>query len=202
MDLNIDPWNPGDPRNTNAADREALAASLRPRRNRSSAAAERQVNAGSSGSSSGAKWSVHGGPTAAGVGGGGGGAGGRHGSGSRPFASTSEMLHHIGWHSILNLAISQYAMGLIGSFGSSWSQVTLSMMHRHHGGPVLGCSLRPGWMGDNIYTRYTPAGQPHIAHPLSPTCRRSMVGVCRGGELMYEGLNITWSLDRLKRLKQ
>ncbi|KOO35323.1 hypothetical protein Ctob_009106 [Chrysochromulina tobinii] len=69
---------------------------------------------------------------------------------ARPFSSTREMLHHIGWHSILNLAIAQHGVALIGSFGSAWSQVTLQMMHQHFGGPVLGCSLRPGWKNDNL----------------------------------------------------
>ena len=71
------------------------------------------------------------------------------------------------------------------------------MMHRYHGGPVLGCSLRPGWFGDNIYTRYTPSGPPHTVHPIGPACRRTMIGLCRGGgELMYEGLGITWHLGQ------
>eukprot|EP00900_Chrysochromulina_parva_P022163 jgi/Chrpa1/4580/Chrysochromulina_OHIO_Genome00009589-RA len=66
-----------------------------------------------------------------------------------------------GWHSILNLAIAQHGVALIGSFGSAWSQVTLQMMHQHFGGPVLGCSLRPGWKNDNLCAhalRSTPRG--------------------------------------------
>jgi hypothetical protein len=34
---------------------------------------------------------------------------------ARPFSSTREMLHHIGWHSILNLAIAQHGVALIAS---------------------------------------------------------------------------------------
>ena len=75
--------------------------------------------------------------------------------------------------------------------GSSWSQVTLSMMHRRHGAPVLGCSLRPGWKGDNMYTRFTPEG-PRGVHHVGPACRRTLVSLCRGGELMYEGYGLTW----------
>ena len=78
-------------------------------------------------------------------------------------------------------------------------QVTLSMMHRHHGGPVLGCSLRPGWKGDNIYTRFTPAGRPHTIYPLGPQCRNAMTRLCHGGELMYEGMGITWNVDSQKK---
>ena len=111
------------------------------------------------------------------------------------FESTSEMLHHIGWHSILNLAVASHGVALIGSFGSSWSQLTLSMMHRRQDAPVVGCSLRPGWKGDNMYTRYTPQG-PDLVRPVTKECRRSLNGppcqLGQGGELMYEGLGITW----------
>ena len=103
------------------------------------------------------------------------------------------MMHHIGWHSVLNLAVSSHGVALVGSFGSSWSQLTLSMMHRQHRAPILGCSLRPGWKGDNMYTRFTPKG-PALTREVTPACRRAMVGLCRsGGELMYEGWGITWN---------
>ena len=84
-------------------------------------------------------------------------------------------------------------MALIGSFGSSWSQLTLSFMHRRQRAPVLGCSLRPGWKGDNMYTRFTPEGprDPHRVR-VSAACRRAMTPLCRGGELMHEGLGLTW----------
>jgi hypothetical protein len=88
---------------------------------------------------------------------------------ARPFSSTREMLHHIGWHSILNLAIAQHGVALIGSFGSAWSQVTLQMMHQHFGGPVLGCSLRPGWKNDNLCAhalRSTPRGRATRPHHI------------------------------------
>ena len=142
MDLNIDPWNPSDPRNTHgAAQKQAL-----------------------------------------------------FGGEKASFASKSAMLHHIGWHSILNLAVSQHASGLIGSFGSSWSALTLTMMHRQRNAPVLGCSLRPGWKNDNMYTRFTPEGPKGVQH-VTAQCRRLMTPVCKGGELMYEGLGLTWHVN-------
>ena len=66
--------------------------------------------------------------------------------------------------------------GLIGSFGSSWTGLTLSFMHRRHRAPVLGCSLRPGWKSDNMCAaRHLPDHDPNAdasparscPHPLS-----------------------------------
>jgi hypothetical protein len=168
FDLNIDPWNPTDPRNVHQGEKESL---LDKDNLRSSTAALSRRGGGS------------------------GGNGGR--GANRGFASTAALMHHIGYHSMLNLAVSQHASALIGSFGSSWSQLTLSMMHRRAGGPVLGCSLRPGWKGDNMYTRFTPEGPAdRVSAAKNPAaCRRAMAPLCKGGgELMYEGLGITWHL--------
>ena len=168
LDLSIDPWNALDPRNKHgAAQQAALFSSIR-RHDRSGERGERHA---------------------------GGRSGLRRDEASRAtqeaFASQAEMMHHIGWHSVLNLAVSAHAVALLGSFGSSWSQLTLSMMHRQHRAPVLGCSLRPGWKGDNMYTRFTPKGPP-LVKEVSPMCRRAMNGLCKGGGkgepgMMYEG---------------
>lgn len=187
MDLNIDPWNPGDPRNPHSGQRDAFLASLQASAPPSSHEDGAPGKSGRGSSAVGAASHPMPLPPAAAA---------QMPSVQGAFSSSSKMLDHIGWHSVLNLAIAQHGVALIGSFGSSWSQLTLSMMHRHHGGPVLGCSLRPGWKGDNIYTRFTPAGRPHTAYPLSQACRREMVGLCRGGELMYEGLGITWQVNK------
>jgi hypothetical protein len=107
--------------------------------------------------------------------------------------SRARMLHHIGWHSVLNLALSQHAVALVGSMGSSWSQVTLSMMHRRHRAPVLGCSLRKGWFTDHTYTRLTPAAgaDEAAARRVAPSraCLARMRKLCGGarGELLYPG---------------
>ena len=137
LDLDIDPWNPGDPRNSyGSSQRVALYGE--------------HAGEASHGEAAGGVGSI---ATPAAARRGGGGRRGGRGAGGPAFASSTAMLHHIGWHSVLNLAIAQHGAGLIGSFGSSWSQLTLSFMHRRHRAPVLGCSLRPGWKGDNMYSR-------------------------------------------------
>ena len=116
------------------------------------------------------------------------------------------MLDHIGWHSVLNLAIGQRAVALVGSMGSSWSAVTLSMMHRYHRTPALGCSLRKGWLTDHTYTRRTAeaaaemASAPDAANEdgdggegagrvaPSVTCLARLRELCgQRGELFYPG---------------
>ena len=56
--------------------------------------------------------------------------------------SHPEEVAHIGYHSVLNLAISQRASALIGSVGSMWMRATIPFMQRFHGEPMTVCSLR------------------------------------------------------------
>ena len=62
-------------------------------------------------------------------------------------------LDHIGWHSVLNLVMSQRAHALVGSLMSQWVMATLGMMHRHHGRPVTMCALRRGWRSSDLYAK-------------------------------------------------
>ena len=183
LDLAIDPWNALDPRNVHGPSQQA--ALFGGRRASKGDGPTRDGGGGGNGGRSG------------GGGDGGGGVDGGRSGGGNGFSSSAEMMHHIGWHSVLNLALSAHGVAMVGSFGSSWSQLTLSMMHRQHRAPIIGCSLRPGWKGDNMYTRFTPKGPP-LAREVSPACRRAMVGLCKGGGkgepgMMYEGWGITWN---------
>jgi len=63
----------------------------------------------------------------------------------------SEVLSHIGWHSVLNLVVSRRGSALVGSIQSQWAMATLGMMRRYHGRAVTLCSLRPGWRTGHFY---------------------------------------------------
>jgi hypothetical protein len=61
------------------------------------------------------------------------------------------MLHHIGWHSVLNLEASKRGAALVGSAQSQWALMTLGMMANFHRRPISMCSLRKGWRTANFY---------------------------------------------------
>ena len=65
----------------------------------------------------------------------------------------SEVLSHIGWHSVLNLVVSRRGSALVGSIQSQWAMATLGMMRRYHGRAVTLCSILAIRLADGAFLR-------------------------------------------------
>ena len=94
---------------------------------------------------------------------------------ARGEAADSAMMHHIGWHSLLNLEASKRGAALVGSIQSQWVLMTLAQMSNFQRRPISMCSLRKGWRTANFYPpRYegflsdATLGRPCQTHP--PNC--------------------------------
>ena len=85
-----------------------------------------------------------------------------------------EVLDHIGWHSVLNLVVSQRGSALVGSIQSQWAMATLGMMRRYHGRAVTLCSLRPGWRTGHFYAPNDAAYFGENCEQTFPACTKSV----------------------------
>ena len=89
-------------------------------------------------------------------------------------APQPEVLDHIGWHSVLNLVVSQRGSALVGSIQSQWAMATLGMMRRYHGRAVTLCSLRPGWRTGHFYAPNDAAYFGENCEQTFPACTKSV----------------------------
>ena len=100
----------------------------------------------------------------------------------------SEMLSHIGWHSILNLVVSRRGSALLGSVQSQWVMATLGMMRNYHGRAVTLCSLRKGWRTAHVYA---PDEAPYFAENCAQTFPACTLPVSHGNissKVLYDQL--------------
>ena len=78
----------------------------------------------------------------------------------------SSIIAEMGNVSAINLAVSQHAVGLVGSLGSQWLKTTLGFMRRFHDKPVSVCSLHYQPIGARSNQIYPD----HEASYLSDRC--------------------------------